>query len=67
MLGGGPLNEIQAGMELDQPSIDFCQLAQSMGVSAERCERPEELGNALESALKSEQPRLIEVCIENNP
>ena len=67
MLGGGPLNEKQAGMELDEPQIDFCQLAQSMGVSGERCERPEELGSALRSAVESEQPRLVEVCIENNP
>jgi thiamine pyrophosphate-dependent acetolactate synthase large subunit-like protein len=67
MLGGGPLNEKQEGMELDEPQIDFCQLAQSMGVSGERCERPEELGNALRSAVESEQPRLIEACIENNP
>jgi benzoylformate decarboxylase len=67
MLGKGRLDEKQAGMELDQPSIDFCQLAQSMGVSGERCERPEDLGPILRSAMKPEQPRVIEVFIENNP
>ena len=67
MLGQGPLNEKQAGMELDEPSIDFCQLAQSMGVSGEKCERPEDLGRTLRSAVESDQPRLIEVCVEHSP
>lgn len=67
MLGQGPLNEKQAGMELDEPSIDFCQLAQSMGVSGEKCERPEDLGRTLRSAMESDQPRLIEVCVEHSP
>ena len=67
MLGEGRLDEKQAGMELDEPLIDFCQLAQSMGVSGKRCERPEELGRALRAALESEQPMVIEVGIENTP
>ena len=67
MLGKGPLNAKQAGMELDEPLIDFTRLSQSMGVPGEICERPEDLGPALRSALEAGQPRLIEVCVENRP
>ena len=52
------------GMDLDKPRIDFCQLAQAMGVQGQKVERPEELRGALRSALESGKPRLVEVYIE---
>jgi len=53
------------GMDLIEPRIDFVQLAQGMGVRGQRVERPEELGEALRSALASDKPAVVEVCIES--
>lgn len=64
---GGELNWRHEGMELDEPVIDFCQLAQAMGVPGEKVDRPEKLKKALRSALASGKPRLVEVCIVNAP
>jgi len=52
-------------MELDEPVIDFCMLARSMGVKGEKVERPEDLGKTLKKAIDSEEPRLVEVFVEN--
>ena len=54
------------GMDLDRPRIDFCQLAQAMGVQGEKVELPEELGKALGAAFDCGQPRLVEVYIESD-
>jgi benzoylformate decarboxylase len=67
VLGDYPLNEKHDGMELDEPVVDFCILAKSMGVKGEKVERPEYLSQALETAIKSGKPRLIEVFVENRP
>jgi benzoylformate decarboxylase len=64
-LGEYPLNEKHAGMELDQPVIDFKMLAESMGVKGEAVKNPDDLGRALKSALDSAEPRLVEVFVEN--
>jgi len=53
------------GTSLDEPRIDFCQLAQAMGVHGQKVERPEELKEVLKSALESDKPALVEVYIEN--
>jgi benzoylformate decarboxylase len=53
------------GTNLDEPRIDFCQLAQAMGVHGQKVERPEELKGALKSALESDKPAVVEVYIEN--
>lgn len=60
---GGELNERHQGMELDEPIIDFCQLAHSMGVTGAKVTRPEKLKKALKTALASGKPRLVEVCL----
>ncbi len=52
------------GMDLAEPRIDFCQLAQAMGVRGQKVERPDELKEALKSALESGKPGLVEVYIE---
>ena len=68
VLGGDcPLSEKHEGMDLDEPVIDFCLLAQSMGVHGEKVTRPEALGRALKEAIHSGQPRLVEVFVENSP
>lgn len=53
------------GTNLDEPRIDFCQLAQAMGVHGQKVERPEELKDVLKSALESDKPAVVEVYIEN--
>ena len=67
ILGKGAFNQKHIGMDIDEPVIDFCQLAQSMGVQGEKVERPDELTNAFRSAVESDRPRLIEVLVENLP
>ena len=52
------------GMDLDQPRIDFRQLAQSMGVRGQKVERPEQLREALRSTLELGKPALVEVYVE---
>ena len=52
------------GMDLDEPRIDFSQLAEAMGVHGQKVERPEQLREALRSALELGKPAVVEVCIE---
>jgi len=53
------------GMDFSEPRINFCQLAQSMGVQGQRIENPDNINEALSSAIKVEKPALIEVIIED--
>ncbi len=64
---GGNLSDRHLGLELDEPVIDFCKLAEAMGVHGERVERPAELRQTLRAALGSGKPSLVEVCIKNAP
>ncbi len=50
-------------MELDRPSLDWLSLAEGMGVSGERVTTNAGLQTALEKALNSRGPRLIEVLL----
>jgi thiamine pyrophosphate-dependent acetolactate synthase large subunit-like protein len=52
------------GMDLVDPVLDFAQIAQAFGIRGQRVERPEELGPALRSALRSGEPSLVDVVIE---
>ncbi len=52
------------GENLDNPRIDFCQIAKSVGIDGKKVVRPDELGDALTSAIESNRPGLIEVYIE---
>ena len=64
LLMGEPAKERCLGVDLDEPIIDFCQLAQSMGVQGQKVERPEKLSEALKSALDADKPSVVEVYIE---
>jgi benzoylformate decarboxylase len=46
------------------PGIDFVGLARSFGCEAVRVERPQELGAALCTALKSSKPYLVDVIVK---
>jgi thiamine pyrophosphate-dependent acetolactate synthase large subunit-like protein len=67
VLGDYVLTEKHAGMDIDEPVIDFKQLAESMGVNGVQVKEPGKLENALNDAVKDNHPRLVEVFIENKP
>jgi benzoylformate decarboxylase len=50
-------------MDLENPAIDFVALATSMGVAAQRIERAYDVAPAIEAAIASGVPNLIEVLI----
>jgi benzoylformate decarboxylase len=58
---GGNLDDRHQCLEMDNPVIDFCKLAESMGVRSQKVQRPEKLGDILKSALESDKPELIEI------
>jgi benzoylformate decarboxylase len=52
------------GMDLVDPEIDYLALARSMGVAAERVDRPAALRDALARALGHAGPSLVDVAID---
>ena len=65
VLGEYVLTEKHVGMEIDEPVINFQQLAESMGVKATQVTEPSDIVNALKEAIEDNHPRLVEVIIEN--
>ncbi len=53
------------GMGLDSPDIDFCQLAQAIGIQSQRVSRPEDLEKALAESFGTSEPALIEVGVDD--
>jgi benzoylformate decarboxylase len=51
------------GMDIRDPAIDFCALAQSMGVAAQRIVEPQDFAPALRDAVAAGAPRLLEVMV----
>jgi benzoylformate decarboxylase len=45
------------------PHLDYCGLARSQGVAAQRVERHDQLDAALSAAFSAKQPTLVEVCV----
>lgn len=52
-------------MDMRDPRIDFVNLAQSMGVPAQRVTEPSELDSALRSAYEITGPALVEVLVHD--
>jgi benzoylformate decarboxylase len=52
------------GMDLVKPEIDYLALARSMGVLAERVDKPAALREALARALAHDGPSLVDVAID---
>jgi benzoylformate decarboxylase len=50
-------------MDLERPAIDFLALARSMGVRASRIEKATDIASAVEAAIASGTPNLIEIVI----
>lgn len=67
VLGEYVLTEKHVGMDIDEPVINFRQLAESMGVKATQVTEPGELETALKKAVEDDNPGLVEVFIENKP
>jgi benzoylformate decarboxylase len=51
------------GMDLDQPPVDFVALAQSMGVAASLVTTAADVGDALQAAMATGKPHLLELPI----
>jgi benzoylformate decarboxylase len=67
VLGDYILTEEHEGMDINNPVIDFKQLAESMGIKGAQVKEPGELEKAINDAVKDNHPRLVEVFIENKP
>jgi acetolactate synthase-1/2/3 large subunit len=59
--GGGP--QARRLLDLTEPDLDFCALAQGMGVPAHRAESADDLAAALETGFTEAGPSLIEVLL----
>src|SRR5262250_2458645 len=55
---------IYPGMDLVEPTIDYVALARSLGVRAERVEKPAGLREVLASCLADPTPTLVDVTID---
>jgi hypothetical protein len=53
------------GMDMNDPAIDYCQLAQSMGMPSIKVSDPADLDAALKAGIQSGKPKLIEVAVSN--
>ena len=53
-------------MDFKDPQIDFVQLANSMGVTAERIDDPAQIGPAVKSAMASSGPNLLDVVVDGS-
>ena len=49
------------GMNIDNPEVDIVKLSESFGVEAERVNLPSEIRPALERALASGMPAVVDV------
>jgi thiamine pyrophosphate-dependent acetolactate synthase large subunit-like protein len=55
---------IYPGMDLVDPTIDYAGLARSLGVRAERVEKPANLHSVLAACLAHPGPSLVDVAID---
>ena len=53
------------GMDMNDPAIDYCKLAQSMGMSSVKVLHPGDLDSVLKASIQSGKPNLIEVMVSN--
>ena len=68
LFGGGSAAQTKRylGVELNDPAIEFCDLARSMGLWATRVERAREIPDAIASALGRDGPALIDLRTEGS-
>ena len=63
--GADPVTADFSNMNFTDPRIAFSGLAENLGISGRRVERPEEIKTALEWALSLKKPALVEVILED--
>ena len=56
--------DVYPGMDLVDPEIDYVGLARSLGVRAERVEKPGDLGDVLRACIAHPGPALVDVVID---
>jgi len=56
--------DVYPGMDLVDPEIDYVGLARSLGVRAERVEKPSDLGDVLRACIAHPGPALVDVVID---
>lgn len=59
-------NDNFIGMSIDEPEIDFVALARSLGMSAEAVTAPDAVRPALDAAIASGKPTLLDVAVETS-
>ena len=59
-------NDNFVGMDIEDPPIDFCGLARSLGLDASSIDDPGEIAGALRDAIASRRPTLLEVMVERD-
>jgi len=59
-------NDHFIGMDFKDPPIDFCQMAQSMGIPAQRIDNPNDLRTALDTSMRTPGPKLLEVMVDGS-
>lgn len=50
-------------LDISRPDIDFCKIAEGMGVNAMRAQNADDINRAMEHCMKNKGPHLIEVVI----
>jgi benzoylformate decarboxylase len=66
MEGESARSQRYVGMDLGDPGLDFVALARSMGVEGRSVEGADELGEAVDDALRSDGPRLVHVRVSGH-
>lgn len=59
-------NDNFIGMDFEDPEIDFVGLAKSLGMNAERIENPADIRPAMDRAIASGGPVLLDVAVERS-
>ncbi len=65
-LGEGAAGRKFMAMDMTDPALDFSQIAAAFGVKGVRIEHPDQIGDALREAQKSDEPRLIDISIDGD-
>jgi benzoylformate decarboxylase len=64
MAGKAAKHDRWPGMDIVDPPVDFLSLAQSFGVHAEKVEHVRDLRKAVQGALSTKRPALLEIDVE---
>lgn len=63
--GESAKHNVFPGMDLNEPAVNFVQIAEGFGIEALRIEKPEQIKPAFEKAFKERKPILLDVLIDS--